>query len=164
MLFSTLLIDFSIWTTFQASEEYREHSTHKTQRARKTRQRQNQHVVEQRSTTLQESSTVTTKRSSQQELSKKNFNVIRLNSIPLPLASGGTVTCKWHLLFAHTSTILKMFVHSTNFALIPIADTHLFQNLSKKLFHNSYIVILHNDINFECMLRLVGHWKTWKLL
>ncbi|XP_071633415.1 filamin-like isoform X4 [Temnothorax longispinosus] len=78
--------------TFTASEEYREHSTHKTQRARKTQQRQNQHVVEQRSTTLQESSTVTTKRSSQQELSKKNFNVIRLNSIPLPLASGGTVT------------------------------------------------------------------------
>ncbi|XP_067205883.1 filamin-A isoform X3 [Linepithema humile] len=77
--------------TFTASEEYREHSTHKTQRARKTQQRQNQHVVEQRSTTLQESSTVTTKRSSQQELSKKNFNVIRLNSIPLPLASGGTV-------------------------------------------------------------------------
>ncbi|KAL6438960.1 hypothetical protein ACFW04_003771 [Cataglyphis niger] len=77
--------------TFTASEEYREHSTHKTQRARKSRQRQNQHVVEQRSTTLQESSTVTTKRSSQQELSKKNFNVIRLNSIPLPLASGGTV-------------------------------------------------------------------------
>ncbi|XP_011253233.2 filamin-A isoform X3 [Camponotus floridanus] len=77
--------------TFTASEEYREHSTHKTQRARKLRQRQNQHVVEQRSTTLQESSTVTTKRSSQQELSKKNFNVIRLNSIPLPLASGGTV-------------------------------------------------------------------------
>ncbi|KYM77983.1 Filamin-B [Atta colombica] len=78
--------------TFTASEEYREHSTHKTQRARKTRQKQNQHVVEQRSTTLQESSTVTTKRSSQQELSKKNFNVIRLNSIPLPLPSGGTVT------------------------------------------------------------------------
>ncbi|XP_018396446.1 PREDICTED: filamin-A isoform X4 [Cyphomyrmex costatus] len=78
--------------TFTASEEYREHSTHKTQRARKTRQRQNQHVVEQRSTTLQESSTVTTKRSNQQELSTKNFNVIRLNSIPLPLASGGTVT------------------------------------------------------------------------
>ncbi|XP_029167599.1 filamin-A isoform X4 [Nylanderia fulva] len=77
--------------TFTASEEYREHSTHKTQRARKSRQRQNQHVVEQRSTTLQESSTVTTKRSSQQELSKKNFNVIRLNSIPLPLLSGGTV-------------------------------------------------------------------------
>ncbi|XP_018312644.1 filamin-like isoform X1 [Mycetomoellerius zeteki] len=77
--------------TFTASEEYREHSTHKTQRARKTRQKQNQHV-EQRSTTLQESSTVTTKRSSQQELSKKNFNVIRLNSIPLPLPSGGTVT------------------------------------------------------------------------
>lgn len=90
-----LLTGFSISTTFQASEEYREHSTHKTQRARKTRQRQNQHVVEQRSTTLQESSTVTTKRSSQQELSKKNFNVIRLNSIPLPIASGGTVTCKW---------------------------------------------------------------------
>ncbi|KAG5348249.1 FLNA protein, partial [Acromyrmex charruanus] len=78
--------------TFTASEEYREHSTHKTQRARKTQQKQNQHVVEQRSTTLQESSTVTTKRSSQQELSKKNFNVIRLNSIPLPLPSGGTVT------------------------------------------------------------------------
>ncbi|XP_011868572.1 PREDICTED: filamin-A isoform X1 [Vollenhovia emeryi] len=78
--------------TFTASEEYREHSTHKTQRARKTQQRQNQHVVEQRSTTVQESSTVTTKRSSQQEVSKKNFNVIRLNSIPLPLASGGTVT------------------------------------------------------------------------
>ncbi|XP_018353104.1 PREDICTED: filamin-A isoform X3 [Trachymyrmex septentrionalis] len=78
--------------TFTASEEYREHSTHKTQRGRKTRQKQNQHVVEQRSTTLQESSTVTTKRSSQQELSKKNFNVIRLNSIPLPLPSGGTVT------------------------------------------------------------------------
>jgi len=81
-------------TTFQASEEYREHSTHKTQRARKTQQRQNQHVVEQRSTTLQESSTVTTKRSSQQELSQKNFNVIRLNSIPLPFSGGGTVTCK----------------------------------------------------------------------
>ncbi|XP_025994672.1 filamin-A isoform X4 [Solenopsis invicta] len=78
--------------TFTASEEYREHSTHKTQRARKTQHKQNQHIVEQRSTTLQESSTVTTKRSSQQELSKKNFNVIRLNSIPLPIASGGTVT------------------------------------------------------------------------
>ncbi|XP_014601690.1 PREDICTED: filamin-A-like [Polistes canadensis] len=81
--------------TFTASEEYREHSTHKTHRGRKSRQRQEQHVVEQRSTTsIQESSTVTTKSSSstnQQNLSKKNFNLIRLNSIPLPLASG-TVT------------------------------------------------------------------------
>jgi len=45
---SILLTGLSISTTFQASEEDREHSTHKTQRARKTQQRQNQHVVEQR--------------------------------------------------------------------------------------------------------------------
>ncbi|XP_015175448.1 PREDICTED: filamin-A isoform X4 [Polistes dominula] len=82
--------------TFTASEEYREHSTHKTHRGRKSRQRQEQHVLEQRSTTsIQESSTVTTKSTSsssnQQNLSKKNFDSIRLNSIPLPLASG-TVT------------------------------------------------------------------------
>ncbi|KAG7210743.1 hypothetical protein KM043_012240 [Ampulex compressa] len=78
----------------QASEEYREHSTHKTQRGKQSRRRQEQRVVEQHSTSIQESSSVTTKRStsSQQDLSKKNFNVIRLNSIPLPLAGGGTVT------------------------------------------------------------------------
>ncbi|XP_035726882.1 filamin-A-like isoform X4 [Vespa mandarinia] len=79
--------------TFTASEEYREHSTHKTHRGKKSRQRQEQHVVEQRSTSIQESSTVTTKSSTtnQQNLSKKNFNGIRLNGIPLPLSSG-TVT------------------------------------------------------------------------
>lgn len=104
---SCCFTDFLVSTSFQASEEYREHSTHKTQRARKTQQRQNQHVVEQRSTTLQESSIVTTKRSSQQELSKKNFNVIRLNSIPLPLASGGTVTCKYHLSLVFRKNFLK---------------------------------------------------------
>ncbi|XP_076390473.1 filamin A protein cher isoform X4 [Megachile rotundata] len=65
--------------TFTASEEYREHSTHKTHRARKTRQRQEQRV--EHSSTVQESSSVT----------KKNFNVIRLNNIRLPVA-GGTVT------------------------------------------------------------------------
>ncbi|XP_076762357.1 filamin-A-like isoform X2 [Xylocopa sonorina] len=67
--------------TFTASEEYREHSTHKTHRARRSRQKQEQRVVEQHSSTVQESSSV----------SKKNFNVIRLNSIPLP-ALGGKVT------------------------------------------------------------------------
>jgi len=119
-ILSISLTSFSISTTFQASEEYREHSTHKTQRARKTRQKQNQHVVEQRSTTLQESSTVTTKRSSQQELSKKNFNVIRLNSIPLPLPSGGTVTCKWYIPLVFLEKIFLIFLHS-NFALLFIS-------------------------------------------
>nr|XP_034194132.1 filamin-A isoform X4 [Osmia lignaria] len=66
--------------TFTASEEYREHSTHKTHRAKRTRQRQEQRV-EQHSSSVQETSSV----------SKKNFNVIRLNNIPLPVA-GGTVT------------------------------------------------------------------------
>ncbi|XP_017790600.1 PREDICTED: filamin-A [Habropoda laboriosa] len=66
--------------TFTASEEYREHSTHKTHRAKRTRQKQEQRV-EQHSSSVQESSSV----------SKKNFNVIRLNNIPLSLA-GGNVT------------------------------------------------------------------------
>lgn len=70
-------------TMFQASEEYREHSTHKTQRAKRTRQKQEQRIVEQHSSTIQESSTV----------SKKNFDVVRLNNILLPLLEG-TVTCK----------------------------------------------------------------------
>ncbi|XP_043802401.1 filamin-A isoform X4 [Apis laboriosa] len=67
--------------TFTASEEYREHSTHKTQRARRTRQKQEQRIVEQHSSTIQESSIV----------SKKNFDVVRLNNILLPLLEG-TVT------------------------------------------------------------------------
>ncbi|XP_061930043.1 filamin-A isoform X6 [Apis cerana] len=67
--------------TFTASEEYREHSTHKTQRAKRTRQKQEQRIVEQHSSTIQESSTV----------SKKNFDVVRLNNILLPLLEG-TVT------------------------------------------------------------------------
>ncbi|XP_076163878.1 filamin A protein cher isoform X2 [Ptiloglossa arizonensis] len=66
--------------TFTASEEYREESTHKTQIAKRSRQKQEQRV-EQYSTSIQEGSSV----------SKKNFNVIWLNNIPLPL-SGGTVT------------------------------------------------------------------------
>ncbi|CAK9811186.1 cher [Anthophora plagiata] len=66
--------------TFTASEEYREHSTHKTHRAKRSRQKQEQRV-EQHSSSVQESSSV----------SKKNFNVIRLNNIPLSLA-GGNVT------------------------------------------------------------------------
>lgn len=70
-------------TMFQASEEYREHSTHKTQRAKRTKQKQEQRIVEQHSSTIQESSTV----------SKKNFDVVRLNNILLPLLEG-TVTCK----------------------------------------------------------------------
>ncbi|XP_043522612.1 filamin-A isoform X2 [Frieseomelitta varia] len=68
--------------TFTASEEYREHSTHKTHRAKKTRQKQEQHIVEQHSSTVQESSSVST---------KKNFNEVRLNNILLPLLDG-TVT------------------------------------------------------------------------
>lgn len=71
-------------TLFQASEEYREHSTHKTHRAKKTRQKQEQHVVKQHSSTVQESSSVST---------RKNFNEVRLNNILLPLLDG-TVTCK----------------------------------------------------------------------
>ena len=69
---------------FQASEEYREHSTHKTHRAKRTRQKQEQHIVEQHSSTVQESSSVST---------KKNFNEVRLNNILLPLLDG-TVTCE----------------------------------------------------------------------
>ncbi|KAK9301496.1 hypothetical protein QLX08_006128 [Tetragonisca angustula] len=68
--------------TFTASEEYREHSTHKTHRAKRTRQNQEQHIVEQHSSTVQESSSVST---------KKNFNEVRLNNILLPLLDG-TVT------------------------------------------------------------------------
>lgn len=76
----------------QASEEYREHSTHKTRRAKKTNQSQGQHVVEQRSSSVQESVSVT-KRSTTKDTSQKKFNVVRLSNIPLP-ATGGKVTCK----------------------------------------------------------------------
>ncbi|XP_076669355.1 filamin-A-like isoform X2 [Andrena cerasifolii] len=67
--------------TFTASEEYREHSTHKTHRAGRSRQKKEQRVVEQHSTSTQESSSV----------AKEKFEVIRLNNIPLSLSSG-TVT------------------------------------------------------------------------
>lgn len=68
----------------QASEEYTEHSTQKTQRTRRSGQKKEQHLIEQLTASLQESSTSST---------KKNFNVIRLNKIRLPL-SAGTVTGK----------------------------------------------------------------------
>ncbi|XP_033320744.1 filamin-A isoform X4 [Bombus bifarius] len=68
--------------TFTASEEYREHSTHKTHRAKRTRQKEEQHVVKQHSSTVEESSSVST---------RKNFNEVRLNNILLPLLDG-TVT------------------------------------------------------------------------
>ena len=77
----------------QASEEYREHSTHKTRRAKKTKQSQEQHVVEQLSSSIQESVSVT-KRSTTKESTQKKFNVVRLNNIPLP-SIGGKVTCKY---------------------------------------------------------------------
>ncbi|XP_015599800.1 filamin-A isoform X2 [Cephus cinctus] len=80
--------------TFTASEEYREHSTHKTHRAKKTQQRQEQRVVEQHSTSVQESSSVTTKRSTtQQESSKKKFRDVQLNNIVLP-STGGRITAE----------------------------------------------------------------------
>lgn len=67
----------------QASEEYTEHSTQKTQRTRRSGQKK-EHLIEQLTASVQESSTSST---------KKNFNVIRLNKIRLPL-SAGTVTGK----------------------------------------------------------------------
>ncbi|XP_033213591.1 filamin-A isoform X3 [Belonocnema kinseyi] len=76
--------------TFTASEEYREHSTHKTRRAKKTNQSQGQHVVEQRSSSIQESVSVT-KRSTTKDTLQKKFNVVRLSNIPLP-STGGKVT------------------------------------------------------------------------
>ncbi|XP_076379060.1 filamin A protein cher isoform X4 [Megalopta genalis] len=69
--------------TFTASEEYREHSTQKTQRTRRSRQQQEQRV-EQQSASVTDSSVGP---------AKKNFNVIRLNKIRLPL-SAGTVTAE----------------------------------------------------------------------
>ncbi|XP_011298512.1 filamin-A isoform X4 [Fopius arisanus] len=76
--------------TFTASEEYRETSTHKTQRHGRRSQHQ-ESVIEQRSSsTVQE--TITTKRSTKsQHDSTSKFNSIRLNNIPLPSADG-TVT------------------------------------------------------------------------
>ncbi|XP_043469574.1 filamin-A isoform X2 [Leptopilina heterotoma] len=73
--------------TFTASEEYREHSSHKTRQAKKTKQSQQQHVVEQHSSSVQESVSVT-KRSTTKDSSQKKFNVVRLNNIPLPSTSG----------------------------------------------------------------------------
>ncbi|XP_051163533.1 filamin-A isoform X2 [Leptopilina boulardi] len=73
--------------TFTASEEYREQSTHKTHRAKKTKQSQEQRVVEQHSSSVQESVSVT-KRSTTKDSSQKKFNVVRLNNIPLPSTSG----------------------------------------------------------------------------
>ncbi|XP_053983862.1 filamin-A isoform X1 [Hylaeus volcanicus] len=67
--------------TFTASEKYQEQSTHKTQSAVRSRQIQEQRLIEQHSTSIQESSGVP----------KKSFNAIRLNNIPLPLP-GGLVT------------------------------------------------------------------------
>lgn len=154
-----LLIGVSTTTmTFQASEEYRERSTHKTQRARKTQQRQNQHVVEQHSTTVQESSTVTTKRSSQQELSKKNFNVIRLNSIPLPLASGGTVTCKSPSLaavFLKLST-WETYCYFSNVAL-PFISQSSPERFSLSLSREK---LLHNNTSCECVCYLCDWLDT----
>ncbi|XP_078037186.1 filamin A protein cher isoform X4 [Augochlora pura] len=69
--------------TFTASEEYREHSTQKTQRTRRTRQQKEQRI-EQQSASVTDSSV---------GQAKKNFNVIRLNKIRLPL-SAGTVTAE----------------------------------------------------------------------
>ncbi|XP_076645907.1 filamin A protein cher isoform X2 [Halictus rubicundus] len=69
--------------TFTASEEYREHSTQKTQRTRRSRQKQEQRI-EQQSTSVTDSSV---------SPAKKNFNVIRLNKIRLPLSTG-TVTAE----------------------------------------------------------------------
>ncbi|KAK0169999.1 hypothetical protein PV328_010615 [Microctonus aethiopoides] len=78
--------------TFTASEEYREQSTHKTSRGKKSHQRQEESVIEKRSSSVQESSRFTTKRSTtSQHDSSKQFDFIRLNSIPLP-STDGTVS------------------------------------------------------------------------
>ncbi|XP_076681202.1 filamin-A-like isoform X2 [Andrena cerasifolii] len=67
--------------TFRASEEYREHSTHRSHRAGRSRQKKEQCVVENYSTSIQETSSA----------AMEKFEVIRLNNIPLSLPSG-TVT------------------------------------------------------------------------
>ncbi|KAK0161840.1 hypothetical protein PV327_008250 [Microctonus hyperodae] len=77
--------------TFTASEEYREQSTHKTSRGRRSHQRQ-ESVIEKHSSSIQESSRFTTKRSTtSQHDNSKQFDSIRLNSIPLP-STDGTVS------------------------------------------------------------------------
>ncbi|XP_058791414.1 filamin-A isoform X2 [Phymastichus coffea] len=68
--------------TFKASEEYR--STSKTHKTRRGRRSNKEHIVEEHSTSIQESYT---KRSTTS--SKQKFNVIHLNSIPVPPVSGG---------------------------------------------------------------------------
>ncbi|XP_012277113.1 filamin-A isoform X2 [Orussus abietinus] len=74
--------------TFTASEEYREVSTHKTHRDKKSQQ----HVIEQHSTSIQESSSITTKRSvTSQQDNRKKFHDVRINNILLP-STGGRVT------------------------------------------------------------------------
>ncbi|XP_057318837.1 filamin-A isoform X3 [Microplitis mediator] len=74
--------------TFTASEEYREQSTHKTT----GRRSHNERVIEKHSSSVQESSRFTRRSTAnQQHESVKQFNSIRLNSIPLP-SGDGTVT------------------------------------------------------------------------
>lgn len=90
-----IILDFSL----QASEEYREHSSHKTRQAKKTKQSQQQHVVEQHSSSVQESVSVT-KRSTTKDSSQKKFNVVRLNNIPLP-STTGKVTCEYFFLIIY---------------------------------------------------------------
>ncbi|XP_008201955.1 filamin-A isoform X1 [Nasonia vitripennis] len=71
--------------TFKASEEYRETTTsHKTRRGRRTNKHQEEHIVEQHT----ESSSTYTKRST---TSKQQFNVIRLNGIPVPSIGAGKI-------------------------------------------------------------------------
>ncbi|XP_017885701.1 filamin-A isoform X4 [Ceratina calcarata] len=75
--------------TFTASEEYREHNSYKAHRTRRTKQKQEGQFVEKHSSSTSTSRSSTSVQESSS--SKKNFNVIRLNNIPLPIGSG-TVT------------------------------------------------------------------------
>ncbi|XP_034935901.1 filamin-A isoform X1 [Chelonus insularis] len=75
--------------TFTASEEYREQSTHKTSRGKRSHKRQEERVIEQHSSSIQER--FTSRRSTSQHDSSTQFNSVRLNSIPLP-STDGTVT------------------------------------------------------------------------
>ncbi|XP_043279891.1 filamin-A isoform X2 [Venturia canescens] len=81
--------------TFTASEEYREHSSHKTHRGKRTGDRQSEHLVKQEhSSSVEQSSSIITKRSTtstHDTSSKKKYNGVRLNGIPLP-SENGTVT------------------------------------------------------------------------
>ena len=113
---------------FQASEEYRETSTtHKTRRGRT--------VVEQHSSTS--SSTYTKRTTSTSSKKQEQYNVIRLNGIPVPAVGTTNISCEssqgvvyfffltFYTIFKKFSTNIETVPHYTEFRGIPRTEARL---------------------------------------